>query len=327
MGSGDWNDGMNRVGAQGKGESVWLAFFLSLVLTRFVDVAASRGDQAFADQCASEATRLRGAIQENAWDGKWYRRGWFDDGSPLGTAANQECRIDSIAQSWSVLSGAGDAGRAQAAMNALDDNLVSREDKLIKLLTPPFDQSNPSPGYIQGYVQGVRENGGQYTHAAVWAAMAFAELGDTRRAWELFDILDPIRHAQTAQDVAAYKTEPYVVASDVYSTTGHVGRGGWTWYTGAAGWLYRCITESLLGLHIQGETLTFRPCVPSGWTSFSATYLHRSTRYEIDVVRGGGDCVAGGAELDGVPVIDMRVVLVDDGKTHRIKVCIDAVPT
>ena len=326
MGTGDWNDGMNRVGAQGKGESVWLAFFLSSVLTRFVDVAASRGDQAFADRCASEAARLRGAILESAWDGEWYRRGWFDDGSPLGTAANQECRIDSIAQSWSVLSGAGDAGSAQAAMNALDEYLVSREDKLIKLLTPPFDRSNPSPGYIQGYVQGVRENGGQYTHAAVWAAMAFAELGDTRRAWELFDILDPIRHAQTAQDVARYKTEPYVVASDVYSTTGHVGRGGWTWYTGAAGWLYRCITESLLGLHIAGETLTFRPCVPSGWTSFSAMYLHRRTRYEIEVVRGGGHCAAGEVELDGVAVIDMRVALVDDGKTHRIKVCIEAVP-
>jgi len=327
MGTGDWNDGMNRVGAQGKGESVWLAFFLSLVLTRFVDMAAARGDRAFADRCTSEAARLRGAIQESAWDGEWYRRGWFDDGSPLGTAANQECRIDSIAQSWSVLSGAGDATRSQAAMNALDDQLVSREDQLIKLLAPPFDQSDPSPGYIQGYVQGVRENGGQYTHAAVWAAMAFAALGDTRRAWDLFDILDPIRHAQSAQDVATYKTEPYVVASDVYSTTGHVGRGGWTWYTGAAGWLYRCITESLLGLHIEGETLTLRPCVPSGWTSFSAIYLHGSTRYEVEVVRGGGHRAAAEVELDGIAVIDMRVALVDDGKTHRIKVCIEAVPT
>jgi len=327
MGAGDWNDGMNRVGAQGKGESVWLAFFLSSVLTRFVGVAASRGDQAFADRCASEAARLRGAIQESAWDGEWYRRGWFDDGSPLGTAANQECRIDSIAQSWSVLSSAGEAGRAQAAMNALDENLVSREDKLIKLLTPPFDQSNPSPGYIQGYVQGVRENGGQYTHAAVWAAMAFAELGDTKRAWELFDILDPIRHAQTAQDVATYKTEPYVVASDVYSTTGHVGRGGWTWYTGAAGWLYRCITESLLGLHIEGETLTFRPCVPAGWASFNAIYLHRSTRYDVEVMSGAGDDAEGLLELDDAPVMGTRILLVDDGKTHRVKVRVEKVST
>ena len=320
MGTGDWNDGMNRVGAQGRGESVWLAFFLSFVLTRFVDVAASRGDKAFADRCASEAARLRDAIQECAWDGQWYRRGWFDDGSPLGTSANAECRIDSIAQSWSVLSGAGDATRSQIAMDALDEQLVSRQDKLIKLLAPPFDQSDPSPGYIQGYVQGVRENGGQYTHAAVWAAMAFAALGDHRRAWELFDILDPIRHAQTARDVATYKTEPYVVASNVYSTTGHVGRGGWTWYTGAAGWLYRCITESLLGLHVEGDTLTVRPCLPSGWTSFDAAYLHRRTRYEIAVVRAPGDDVTGQAELDGVPVIDMRVGLVDDGQVHRVKV-------
>jgi cellobiose phosphorylase len=326
MGTGDWNDGMNRVGVQGQGESVWLAFFLSFVLTRFVDVAASRGDQAFADRCASEADRLRGAIQESAWDGEWYRRGWFDDGSPLGTAANQECRIDSIAQSWSVLSGAADESLARAAMNALDEHLVSREDRLIKLLAPPFDRSNPSPGYIQGYVQGVRENGGQYTHAAVWAAMAFAALGDTRRAWELFDILDPIRHALTAQDVATYKTEPYVVASDVYSTTGHVGRGGWTWYTGAAGWLYRCITESLLGFHIEGETLTFRPGVPSGWTSFHAVYLHRSTRYEVDVVRGDVDDAAGRVELDGAAVSGMRIVLVDDGKTHFVLVSLPAVP-
>jgi cellobiose phosphorylase len=324
MGTGDWNDGMNRVGVQGKGESVWLAFFLSHVMTRFATVAASRGDQAFADRCTSETARLRGAIHESAWDGGWYRRGWFDDGSPLGTSANVECRIDSLAQSWAVLSGAGDAGRSEVAMNALDDRLVSREDKLIKLLTPPFDQSDPSPGYIQGYVQGVRENGGQYTHAAVWAAMAFAAQGDARRAWDLFDILNPIRHAETAQDVAKYMTEPYVVASDVYSTTGHVGRGGWTWYTGAAGWLYRCITESLLGLTIGGDVLTIQPCLPSGWTSLAATYLHGDTRYEIHVVRVAGDGPPEGATMDGAPVAGMRIALVDDGGTHRVEARIAA---
>jgi cellobiose phosphorylase len=327
MGTGDWNDGMNLVGAQGKGESVWLAFFLSLVLTRFVDVAASRGDQAFAERCASEAAHLRDAIQESAWDGAWYRRGWFDDGSPLGTSTNKECRIDSIAQSWSVLSGASDANRARAAMDALDEQLVSRQDKLIKLLTPPFDRSDPSPGYIQGYVQGVRENGGQYTHAAVWAAMAFAELRDTRRAWDLFDILNPIRHAQTGAEVVTYKTEPYVVASDVYSTTGHVGRGGWTWYTGAAGWLYRCITECLLGLVIEGDLLTVRPCIPADWNTFSASYLHGNTRYEIKVVRSTGDEATTGAATDGVEGAATHIELVDDGETHCVEVRLAAVST
>ena len=320
MGTGDWNDGMNAVGAQGKGESVWLAFFLAHVMTHFADVATSRGDRAFADRCASETARLRAAIQESAWDGAWFRRGWFDDGSPLGTSANTECRIDSIAQSWAVLSGAGDVDRSKTAMASLDAHLVSREDKLIKLLAPPFDQSKPSPGYIQGYVQGVRENGGQYTHAAVWASMAFAQLGDARRAWDLFRILDPIRHAQTAQDVAVYKTEPYVVASDIYSTTGHVGRGGWTWYTGAAGWLYRCISESLLGLHIAGDALTVRPCLPADWPGFAATYLHRGTRYAIRVTREGDD----GVTLDGAPVDDGRVALVDDGRPHVVEVRVAA---
>ena len=327
MGTGDWNDGMNAVGAQGKGESVWLAFFLSHVMTSFADVAVSRDDQAFADRCTGEAARLREAIHDSAWDGAWYRRGWFDDGSPLGTSANAECRIDSIAQSWSVLSGAADKERATAAMSALDDSLVSREDKLIKLLAPPFDQSNPSPGYIQGYVQGVRENGGQYTHAAVWAAMAFAELGDAQRAWDLFDILDPIRHARTAADVATYKTEPYVVASDIYSTTGHVGRGGWTWYTGAAGWLYRCITESLLGLRIDGNVMTVRPCIPSDWTSFSASYRYHATTYLIDVKRLPDENAAGAMTLDGVPVPGMRLALVDDGASHRVEVQLAAAST
>ena len=327
MGAGDWNDGMNRVGAQGRGESVWLAFFLSFVMTRFVDVAASRGDQAFADRCESEAARLGDAIHANAWDGEWYRRGWFDDGSPLGTSANAECRIDSIAQSWSVLSGVGDATRSRAAMDALDDQLVSREDKLIKLLAPPFDHSDPSPGYIQGYVQGVRENGGQYTHAAVWAAMAFAAQGDAKRAWDLFDILNPIRHAQTPHDVATYKTEPYVVASDVYSTTGHVGRGGWTWYTGAAGWLYRCVTESLLGLNIEDDALTVQPCVPAGWDAFDAVYLHRGTRYEIHVARVAPDGARVGTTLDGIAVTGPRIALVEDGKTHHVEVRVAAAST
>ena len=322
MGTGDWNDGMNRVGVKGQGESVWLAFFLSFVMTRFVEVAAARGDQAFVDRCASEAARLRDAIDTHAWDGDWYRRGWFDDGSPLGASANAECRIDSIAQSWAVLSGTGNAQRARAAMNSLDTHLVSREDRLIKLLAPPFDQSDLSPGYIQGYVQGVRENGGQYTHAAVWAAMAFAAQGDAKRAWALFDILDPIRHALAPQDVGTYKTEPYVVASDIYSTPGHVGRGGWSWYTGAAGWLYRCITESLLGISVKGDTLTIAPCVPEEWASFDAILLHGATRYEMRVVLVASGDVSIGVSLDGKALPSSRVTLVDDGATHRVGVCV-----
>jgi cellobiose phosphorylase len=235
-----------------------------------------------------------------------------------------ECRIDSLAQSWAVLSGAGDAGRSEVAMNALDDRLVSREDKLIKLLTPPFDESNPSPGYIQGYVQGVRENGGQYTHAAVWAAMAFAAQGDARRAWDLFDILNPIRHAETAQDVAKYMTEPYVVASDVYSTTGHVGRGGWTWYTGSAGWLYRVSLEWLLGFRVQGDGLVLDPCIPRNWPRFEIAYRHGATRYDIVVENPLGVCRGIlTTKLDGkVLTVEQTkpIALLDDGGAHRLEV-------
>ncbi|MBP2672184.1 MAG: glycosyltransferase, partial [candidate division NC10 bacterium] len=265
IGSGDWNDGMNLVGAGGKGESVWLGFFLYDVLGRFADLALRRGDVAFSERCRSEAIQLREKIEQHGWDGGWYRRAYFDDGAPLGSASNSECQIDSIAQSWSVLSGAGDAERSRLAMGAVDDRLVRRNDALIQLLDPPFNTSELNPGYIRGYVPGVRENGGQYTHGAIWAAMAFAAMGDNRRAWELMAMLNPVRHANSPEGMATYKVEPYVVAADIYALAPHTGRGGWTWYTGSAGWMYRLIVESLLGLTLDAGRLRFAPCLPADW--------------------------------------------------------------
>jgi cellobiose phosphorylase len=275
---------MDQVGAKGRGESVWLAFFLFDVLTRFSVLAKAQGDVALAERCRSEAARLRENIERHGWDGEWYRRAYFDDGAALGSAGNAECRIDSIAQSWSVLSGAGSAERSRSAMEALDRHLVRREDGLVKLLDPPFDKGASNPGYIKGYVPGVRENGGQYTHAAIWAAMAFAELGDQRRAWELFTMINPINRTQSAVAVATYKVEPYVMAADVYAAAPHVGRGGWTWYTGSAGWMYRLAVESLLGLKREGDKLRIAPCLPADWPGFKLRYRYRDTVYSIAVV-------------------------------------------
>ncbi|MGK2897482.1 MAG: GH36-type glycosyl hydrolase domain-containing protein [Burkholderiaceae bacterium] len=319
MGGGDWNDGMNLVGAGGQGESVWLGFFLVTVLTQFGALAQQRGDTAFAGRCNSEATRLRAAIEQSAWDGAWYRRGWFDDGSPLGTSANTECQIDSIAQSWSVLGGAQPEHTRQA-MAALDAHLVHRDSALVQLLDPPFDHSDPSPGYIQGYVRGVRENGGQYTHAAVWAAMAFAALGDARRAWELFTILDPIRHADSAQAIDRYKVEPYVIASDVYALPPHTGRGGWTWYTGSAGWMLRFMVESLLGLQVEGDQLRMTPCCPADWPSFALNYRYRETLYRIEVHQTQAALAGSGWTLDGTACPGPAVTLVDDRREHSVLV-------
>ncbi len=322
MGSGDWNDGMNLVGIHGKGESVWLGFFLYEVLMSFADLARLHDDPAFVERCRKEAEQLQRNIAQHAWDGAWYRRAWFDDGSPLGSSANPECKIDSIAQSWSVLSGAGDAERSRMAMDAIDQHLVRRDDGLIQLLDPPFDKSAMNPGYIKGYVPGVRENGGQYTHAAVWAAMAFAGLGDSRRAWELLALINPVNHALTAQAVATYKTEPYVVAADVYAVAPHTGRGGWTWYTGSAGWLYRLIVESLLGLKREADTLRITPCMPENWKTYSLNYRYGDTVYRIAVVQ---TWIADGATgsrttLDGVDQGDQCIALVDDHREHAVEV-------
>ncbi|UNK44094.1 cyclic beta 1-2 glucan synthetase [Luteimonas sp. S4-F44] len=285
MGTGDWNDGMNRVGEGGRGESVWLGFFLFDVLQRFSKVAQARGDAAFAQVCTDAATGLRRDLEAHAWDGGWYRRAWFDDGTPIGSRDSDECQIDSISQSWAVLSGAADPERARQAMTALDSHLVKREAGLIQLLDPPFDRTTHDPGYIRGYVPGVRENGGQYTHAAVWSAMAFAALGDRERAWELARMINPIHHAADAAGAAVYKVEPYVMAADVYGVAPHVGRGGWTWYTGSAGWMYRLLTESLLGLRIRGQTLEIAPCIPAAWPGYRMQLRHGAAVYRIEVTQ------------------------------------------
>jgi cyclic beta-1,2-glucan synthetase len=320
IGSGDWNDGMNLVGEHGKGESVWLGFFLYQVLTRFAEVARVAGDATFAEHCLREAAQVRLKIEENGWDGEWYRRAYFDDGSPLGSASNVECRIDSIAQSWSVLSGAGDPERSRIAMEAVDRLLVRRDSSLIQLLDPPFDKSDLNPGYIKGYVPGVRENGGQYTHAAIWAAMAFAALGDGRRAWELLGMINPVTHSKSPEGVATYKVEPYVVAADVYALPPHTGRGGWTWYTGSAGWMYRLIVESLLGLTLEVDRLRFTPCFPADWKEFKMYYRYRETSYSIDVRRQPGGEARTIVTVDGMEQQGDVIPLVDDRRNHSVVV-------
>jgi len=321
IGSGDWNDGMNLVGEHGKGESVWLGFFLYEVLMSFTELARTHGDVSFAERCLREAGGLlRPNIERHGWDGQWYRRAYFDDGSPLGSSVNSECQIDSISQSWSVLSGAGDHERSRMAMEALDERLVRREPGLIQLLDPPFDKSDLNPGYIKGYAPGVRENGGQYTHAAIWAAMAFARLGDNRRAWELFAMINPVNHARSPEAIATYKVEPYVVAADVYALSPHTGRGGWTWYTGSAGWMYQLIVESLLGLRLKVDKLRFTPCLPADWEQFKMHYRYRETVYHIAVLQtpaGNGEMRV---SVDGVEQHDKTIPLVDDHEEHWVEV-------
>jgi cyclic beta-1,2-glucan synthetase len=320
IGSGDWNDGMNLIGAEGRGESVWLGFFLYAVLRRFAGIARQHGDRGFADRCLSEAEALRLRLDHAGWDGSWYRRAYFDDGSPLGSSGNPECQIDSVSQSWAVLSGAGDPSRARLAMDAVDARLIRRDDGLVRLLDPPFDTSALDPGYIKGYGPGVRENGGQYTHAAVWAAMAFAECGDVDRAWDVWHLINPIAHALSPSTTDTYKVEPYVVAADVYAVAPHVGRGGWTWYTGSAAWMYRLIVESLLGLSREGACLRIAPCVPADWSAFTVHYRYGETVYHITVHQtppGGGEPRV---SLDGRDEPGMLVPLVDDREGHTVEV-------
>ncbi|MBI3782116.1 MAG: hypothetical protein HY270_01820 [Deltaproteobacteria bacterium] len=327
IGAGDWNDGMNRVGAAGKGESVWLAWFLHATLSAFVPLAEARGESERAAIWQRHAAGLQESLEREAWDGDWYRRGYFDDGTALGSATSAECRIDSIAQSWGVISGAADPRRAARAMAAVDEHLVRRSDGLVLLFTPPFDQAVPDPGYISGYPPGIRENGGQYTHAAAWAVIAFAMLGNGDKAAELFSLLNPINHANTRAGVSRYKVEPYVVAADVYSQPPHVGRGGWTWYTGSAGWMYRAAVEWILGLRRRGATLLLDPCIPKAWRGFEIVFRQRSARYEIAVENPDG--VSRGVaqvEIDGVaqalaqPGTAARIPLSEDGVTHRVRV-------
>ncbi len=323
IGSGDWNDGMNRVGIQGKGESVWLAFFLYEVLRQFGALARQHDDSAFAEFCAAEGMRLRENIEQHGWDGAWYRRAYFDDGTPLGSGDNIECKIDSISQSWAVLSGAGDAEHVRMAMQAVDERLVRREDALIQLLDPPFDQSDLDPGYIKGYVPGVRENGGQYTHGAIWAAMAFAALGDTQRAWELTTMINPANHAKSAEAMATYKVEPYVMAADVYAVAPHTGRGGWTWYTGSAGWMYRLIVESLLGLRLEVDRLYIAPCLPPHWAGFKIHYRYRETVYHIAIKQTHAGMTR--VTVDGAVQDGQAIALIDDRREHEVEVEVPAV--
>ncbi len=282
-GSGDWNDGMNRIGIEGKGESVWLAFFLYDTLQKFSKLATLRGDLDFVTRCETEAIQLRKNIDLHAWDGEWYLRAYFDDGTSLGSKNNLECKIDAISQSWAVLSEGGDKQRSLSAMRALDKFLINKEKGIIQLLDPPFDISEMDPGYIKGYVPGVRENGGQYTHAAIWAVMAFAKLGDTKKTEELLTLINPVSHGTTANQVATYKAEPYVMAADVYGVAPHIGRGGWTWYTGSAGWMYQLILESYLGLKREGDSMGFKPCIPATWKSFTVKYQFKQTSYTIQI--------------------------------------------
>jgi len=319
IGAGDWNDGMNNVGREGRGESIWLGFFLYQALIDFVDIAERRSDAAFAQRCRDQAAALKTNLHDHGWDGEWYRRAYFDDGTPLGTATALECKIDSIAQSWSVLSGAGDAARSEQALDALDRHLVRSNDGLIQLLDPPFDKSPVDPGYIRGYVPGVRENGGQYTHAAVWAVMAFAQAGRVERAWELFDMINPVRHGLSEAAINKYKVEPYVAAADILAVPPHTGRGGWTWYTGSAGWMYRLIIESLLGLRRDGEALVFDPHLPKAWPSLTMQYRFGATVYEIAMRREDG-AAAMRVSLDDVELASGRVPLDGNGGTHWIEV-------
>lgn len=321
IGAGDWNDGMNRVGFEGRGESVWLAWFLYSTLRAFAPFATARGENARAERWLQHAQSLQAAVEREAWDGAWYRRAYFDDGTPLGTSAAAECRIDSLAQSWSAISGAGDPARAHRAMLSVEEYLVRRGDELVLLFTPPFDRTPLDPGYIKGYLPGLRENGGQYTHAAVWCVVAWATLGDGDRAGELLDILNPVNHASTRAGVHAYKVEPYVIAADIYGEPPQVRRGGWTWYTGAAGWMYRAGTEWFLGLRKQGNVLRIEPCIPRHWNGFDASLRHGGARYEIHVDNSAG--VSTGVSrivVDDASIEDAFVTLIDDGKTHSVKV-------
>jgi cyclic beta-1,2-glucan synthetase len=318
IGSGDWNDGMNRVGIEGKGESVWLAWFIIATLRKFAVHAGQKGDPAVRDELLTKADEYAEAVERSAWDGEWYRRAYFDDGSPLGSRTSDECKIDSIAQSWSVISGAGKPERTRIAMQSLNKYLVRDDARLIMLLTPPFDKTTHDPGYIQGYLPGVRENGAQYTHAALWTVLATALQGDGDRALELFQMLNPITHSDTPKAVDIYKVEPYVVAADVYTAKGHLGRGGWTWYTGSASWMYRTALEAILGFQQRGELLYIEPCIPASWKEFIVEYRFKSSTYVIKVENPDG-LQHGLTELtvDGRKV-EKAISLADDGKTHNV---------
>jgi cyclic beta-1,2-glucan synthetase len=319
MGSGDWNDGMNRVGQEGRGESVWLGWFLHATLTRFSSLCGLMKDDP--KPYRQQAARLSRALDLHAWDGNWYLRAFYDDGARLGSSKDDECRIDSIAQSWAVLSRAADPLRAAQAMESVDQLLVREADQLILLLAPPFDKTGRDPGYIKGYAPGVRENGGQYTHAAIWTAWAFAMLGQGERAGTLFRLLNPVYHADTPEKARRYMVEPYGISADIYSQSPNTGAGGWTGYTGSAGWMYRLGLEAILGITRLGDTLKIDPCIPGNWPGFQLTYRFGSTPYLIRVENPEG--VNRGVRqvmLNGVSMPDIQIPLTDDGRKHEVRV-------
>lgn len=321
IGTGDWNDGLSRIGRKGKGESVWLGWFLYLTLQRFAEICKIRLDDTRAERYKELAKRLQEDLERYGWDGGWYRRAYFDDGTPLGSSQSEECQIDAIAQSWAVISGAAKPSRAQDAMLALEHYLWKRDEGVLLLLTPPFDNSRVDPGYIKGYIPGVRENGGQYTHGAIWAVLAFCIMGNGDKAYELFQMLNPINHSRTESEVARYKTEPYVMSADVYAIPPHVGRGGWSWYTGAAGWMYQAGLEGILGFHLSGDELKLNPCLPKHWPGYKLNFKYKKTEYKIEVDNSSGN----GTEIkeilvDGELRSNRIINLTDDRNTHIIRV-------
>lgn len=324
MGSGDWNDGMDKVGNEGKGESVWLAFFLFDVLTRFQELARLRNDIEFANRCQKESLLLKKNIELNSWDGNWYLRAFFDDGTPLGSSKNQECKIDSIPQSWAVISGAGTSTHSRTAVHSAYEHLVKKDQSVIQLFDPPFNLAVPNPGYIRGYLPGVRENGGQYTHAAIWLIMAAAALEDKQRTYELIQMINPLNHGLTAESIKKYKTEPYVIAADVYAVENHEGMGGWTWYTGSAGWMYQLLAESFFGLKRTGNLLLVKPCIPDSWTSFEIQYKFNDTEYQLKFER---DLNAKKINLflDGINQDSDELLLVNDQLPHVVSVHIPVI--
>jgi cellobiose phosphorylase len=325
IGAGDWNDGLNRVGIEGEGESVWLGWFLYATLSRFANLCDRRGDEDQGEILRRRAQDLQSALEESAWDGEWYIRATYDDGTPLGSSRNEECKIASMAQSWAVLSGAVDESRSDQAMASVAEWLVRHDEQrppgLIHLFTPPFDETPRDPGYIKGYPPGIRENGGQYTHAALWAVWAYTEMGQGDRAGRLFHLLNPIHHSDTRDKALRYHVEPYVVAADIYSAERYFGMGGWTWYTGSSGWMYRLGVEAILGLREEGDSLRIAPCVPKDWSGYRMTYRYGQSVYRIEVRNPEG--VSSGVRrvtLDGQEMSEGSVPLRDDGESHDVRV-------
>lgn len=321
IGSGDWNDGMNTVGNKKKGESVWLGFFLYNVLDRFIKIIKQKGDISLIEKYEKIKENLKESLNENGWDGRWFKRAFMDDGEPIGSMENEECRIDSISQSWGVISGAAENIKQYTAMESLESHLVDKENGLIKLLDPPFEKSKIEPGYIKAYLPGVRENGGQYTHAAMWAISAFAKLGLGDKAVKYFTMINPIEHSKTKDAAKKYKVEPYVIPADIYEAKGLEGRGGWTWYTGSASWFCKVGLEDILGLNIENEILRIKPCISKDWKEYSIRYKYKNTIYNIKVQNPNNKNT--GVEkfiLNGREIEKKEIKLLDDGSVNEIEI-------